>query len=295
MPLNLPYELTEFEISPYLTEQDLSALVLSSKKFHADLQLGRLFTKFIEAIEQNNAERVCTIIKNQPRLLTRLAKITTYTGIVFPHISPFQLVLWSLNADLLQAILNTIEEMPMQHSIKLELFLQYNSLQTAKTQYFVDKKKYVSSYIDLASIYAVYEEYINTKVYLIPNEDKEFLLKYLGQVQRLIPIFILQGNVKQVSCDDEHKWSFHAATIKDLGVKYALCHFENTIMFTGYVRKDGSFFIMSGSSASQSLNKIRNNFTLLLAKTNALMEAFILEVEAIKNQSGEKNGSRFTQ
>jgi hypothetical protein len=106
--LDLFSDITEKEISPYLTLKELSQLAQTcrgTKTLFAESTVNAKVAALLQHValgEQEEAER---ILKADPTLLLRTGEVTDYSGRTFKHITAFQYALWALDRHMWTMIL----------------------------------------------------------------------------------------------------------------------------------------------------------------------------------------------
>ena len=127
---DLPQDVTAYVMSDYLSENDESALMLTSKATHRLFQphrLQKMANHLLLQVMHGEQEKAATILKIHPELLTMIGAATDYSGRTF-ETTAFRYALWALDTRYMcNMMLDCLPYSEKGEAIKQGLLMQFNA------------------------------------------------------------------------------------------------------------------------------------------------------------------------
>ncbi len=241
---DLPQVITEHVIGDYLTEEDKSALALTSKEtqgFFQPKRMQMIVNKLLLQVMHGEQEKARKILKRHPGLLEMTGEATDYSGRKF-NTTAFRYALWALDTRYMcNMMLDCLPDSPQGEAIKQALLMQLKAHEQDGVLYKLNGVTIHEAHYDFSPLIEALETYVNNfdDWYAANNFDavRNQWYKVVGLAQLYVP-----AHVAQHYCDPDESFGptpqFNKKT------------FKRALEFYNYVTRKHEFWFTAVSSTS---------------------------------------------
>ncbi len=241
---HLPQVITEHEIGDYLTEEDKSALALTSKETQTFFQPNRLqmmANKLLLQVMHGEQEKAEKILKRRPELLDMTGEATDYSGRTF-NTTAFRYALWALDTRYMcNMMLDCLPYSPQGEAIKQALLTQFKAHERDGVRYTLNGVTIHETYYDFSPLIEALQTYVThyDDWYATNNVDamRNQWSNVVGLAQRYVP-----AHVAQQYCDPDESF--------DPTPQFNKKTFKRALEFYNHMTKKHEFWFAPVSSTS---------------------------------------------
>ncbi len=237
---DLPQVITEHVIGDYLTEEDKSALALTSKEtqgFFQPKRMQMIANKLLLQIMHGEQEKAEKILKRRPELLEMTGTATDYSGRTF-NTTAFRYALWALDTRYMcNMMLDCLPYSPQGEAIKQALLTQFKAHEQDGVRYTLNGVTIQEAHYDFSPLIEALQTYVNN--YDDNNFDamRNQWSKVVGLAQRYVP-----AHVAQHYCDPDESF--------DPTPQFNKKTFKRALEFYNYITGKPEFWFAPVSATS---------------------------------------------